>query len=49
MPELLGLFGVGPDTAAALVMAAGDNPETASLRGGLGSPLRGVAHPDGFG
>ena len=26
-PELLGLFGVGSDTAAALVMAAGDNPE----------------------
>jgi transposase len=27
VPELLGLFGVGPDSAAALVMAAGDNPE----------------------
>jgi transposase len=27
VPELLELFGVGPDTAAALVMAAGDNPE----------------------
>ena len=27
VPELLGLFVVGPDTAAALVMAAGDNPE----------------------
>lgn len=27
VPELLGLFGVGPDTAAALVMTAGDNPE----------------------
>ncbi len=27
VPDLLGLFGVGPDTAAALVMAAGDNPE----------------------
>ena len=26
-PELLDLFGVGPDTAAALVMAAGDNPD----------------------
>jgi transposase len=26
-PELLGLFGVGPDTAAALLVAAGDNPE----------------------
>jgi transposase len=26
-PELLGLFGVGPDTAAALVVCAGDNPE----------------------
>ena len=27
VPELLDLFGLGPDTAAALVMAAGDNPE----------------------
>ena len=27
VPDLLALFGVGPDTAAALVMAAGDNPE----------------------
>jgi transposase len=27
VPELLDRFGVGPDTAAALVMAAGDNPE----------------------
>jgi transposase len=27
VPELLDLFGVGPDTAAALVMAAGDNPD----------------------
>jgi len=27
VPDLLELFGVGPDTAAALVMAAGDNPQ----------------------
>jgi transposase len=27
VPDLLDLFGVGPDSAAALVMAAGDNPE----------------------
>ena len=26
-PELLGCFGVGPDTAAALLVSAGDNPE----------------------
>ena len=26
-PELLALFGLGPDTAAALLVAAGDNPE----------------------
>jgi transposase len=26
-PELLALFGVGPDTAASLLVAAGDNPE----------------------
>jgi transposase len=27
VPELLDLFGLGPDTVAALVVAAGDNPE----------------------
>jgi transposase len=27
VPELFDVFGVGPDTAAALVMAAGDNPD----------------------
>jgi transposase-like protein len=27
VPELLERFGVGPDTAAALVITAGDNPE----------------------
>jgi transposase len=26
-PGLIGLFGVGPDTAASLLVAAGDNPE----------------------
>jgi len=26
-PDLLGLFGVGPDTAASLLVAAGDNPQ----------------------
>ena len=26
-PDLLGLFGVGPDTAAALLVAGGDNPQ----------------------
>ena len=26
-PDLLGLFGVGPDTASALLVAAGDNPQ----------------------
>jgi transposase len=26
-PDLLALYGVGPDTAAALLVAAGDNPE----------------------
>jgi transposase len=26
-PDLLGLFGVGPDTAATLLVAAGDNPD----------------------
>jgi transposase len=26
-PELLARFGVGPDTAAALLVSAGDNPE----------------------
>ena len=26
-PDLMALFGVGPDTAASLLVAAGDNPE----------------------
>ena len=49
VPDLLELFGVGPDTAAALVMAAGDNPERLHSEGGLGPPLRRVAHPQGLG
>ena len=43
VPDLLDLFGVGPDTAAALVMAAGDNPERLHSEGGLGPPVRRVA------
>jgi transposase len=42
VPELLELFGVGPDTAAALVMAAGDNPERLHSEGAW-AQLCGVA------
>jgi transposase len=51
VPELLDVFGVGPDTAAALVMAAGDNPERLNRPGSDGdsalprvswSPITGI-------
>ena len=49
MPDLLDLFGVGPDTAAALVMAAGDNPERLHSEAAW-AHLCGVAPvPDGSG
>ena len=44
-PELLGRFGVGPDTAAALLVSAGRQPRTPPLRGGLGPSVRGRPHP----
>jgi transposase len=50
VPDLLGLFGVGPDTAAALVMAAGDNPERLHSEAAWAPHLCGVAPvPDGSG
>jgi transposase len=49
VPDLLDLFGVGPDTAAALVMAAGDNPERLHSEAAW-AHLCGVAPvPDGSG
>ena len=43
-PELLAVYGVGIDTAATLLVTAGDNPERLrSEEPGLGPPLRGVA------
>ena len=49
VPDLLDVFGVGPDTAAALVMAAGDNPERLRSEGAW-DHLCGVAPvPDGSG
>jgi transposase len=49
VPDLLEVFGVGPDTAAALVMAAGDNPERLHSEGAW-AHLSGVAPvPDGSG
>jgi len=39
-PGLLRLFGVGPDTAATLLIAAGDPPGAAALRSRLGAPVR---------
>ena len=49
MPELLDLFGVGPDTAAALVMAAGDNPERLHSEARMGPSLRRGPVPAGSG
>ena len=49
VPDLLDLFGIGPDTAAALVMAAGDNPERLHSEAAW-AHLCGVAPvPDGSG
>ena len=39
-PSLLELYGVGVDTAAILLVAAGDNAERHPLRSRLGAPLR---------
>ena len=39
-PGLLALYGVGPSTAALLLIAAGRPPRTAALRGRLGAPVR---------
>jgi transposase len=38
-PGLLAPYGVGPDTAALLLIAAGDHP-AAAVRGGLGASVR---------
>ena len=39
-PGLLALHGVGSDTAALLLIAAGDHPERLRSRGRLGAPVR---------
>jgi transposase len=44
-PGLLALYGIGPNTAALLLIAAGDHPGAAALRGRLGTPVRGRPHP----
>ena len=44
-PGLLALHGVGPDTAALLLIAAGDHPAAAALGGRLGAPVRGRPDP----
>ena len=44
-PGLLSLYGVGPDTAALLLVAAGDHPGAAAQRGRLGAPVRRRADP----
>jgi hypothetical protein len=43
-PQLLDLFGVGPDVAAALLITVGGNPETDANRTQLRRPLRRVSH-----
>jgi len=39
-PGLLALYGIGPRTAALLLIAAGDHPGAAAQRGSLGAPVR---------
>ena len=39
-PGLLAVYGLGPRTAALLLITAGDHPGTAAQRGGLGAPVR---------
>ena len=44
-PGLLALYGVGPNTAALLLIAAGDHPERLRSRSRLGAPVRRRADP----
>jgi len=44
-PSLLELYGLGPDTAASLLVTAGDNPERLHFRTSLGAPVWGYSHP----
>ena len=44
-PGLLALYGIGPHIAALLLIAAGDHPWTAPVRGRLGAPVRGRPDP----
>ena len=39
-PGLLAVYGLGPRTAALLLITAGDHPGAAAQRGGLGAPVR---------
>ena len=39
-PELLNIYGVGVDTAAVLLVTAGDNPQRITLRRRLGDAVR---------
>ena len=51
-PDLVALYGVGPDTAGALVVAAGDNPGRLRNEATFTDPDRGASplvHPDGVG
>ena len=44
-PQLLAVFGVGIDTAAALLVTAGDNPGRLRSEAAWGAPVRHRAHP----
>jgi transposase len=44
-PKLEALFGVGSDSAGALLVAAGDNPRSAALGCGVLNIVRGLADP----
>jgi transposase len=44
-PGLLALYGIGPDTAALLLIAAGDHPERLRSEAAWGTPVRGCPDP----
>ena len=39
-PDLLAVYGAGPDTAAMLLVAAGDQPARLRSEAGVGAPVR---------
>jgi hypothetical protein len=48
-PATIGTFAMGVDTASALLIAVGENPDRLRSEGGLCTPLRCGTHPGIFG